>query len=71
MARLQARHLTRPLSRYELPTRRGWAFLGARELICLFTLRNWVLETMAGNAFSTLTGSPLSLAPPPQSKVPV
>ena len=45
--------------------------MGARERICRFTLRNWVLVTMAGKAFSTLTGSPLSLAPSPHTKVPV
>ena len=35
------------------------------------TRRNWALETMAGKAFSTRTGSALSLPLAPQSNVPV
>ena len=41
--------------------------MGARELKCFPTRRNWALVTMAGNAFSTRTGSALSLAFTPQS----
>ena len=52
-----------------LPTLRGWLFLGARERSFRFTRRNWALETMAGNAFSTRTGSALFLASTPQTKV--
>ena len=68
-ALLHVLHLTIPLRRKELPTLRGWATLGARRRNCLPTRWNWVLETMAGNAFSTRTGSALSLAftPPNQS----
>ena len=54
-----------------LPTLRGCAFLGARERSFRFTRRNRDLETMAGNAFSTLTGSAPSLASVPQTRVPV
>ena len=45
--------------------------MGARELRCFPTRRNWALVTMAGNAFSTRTGSAWSLAFTPQSIVPV
>ena len=54
-----------------LPTLRGWDFLGARARISLATRPNWVLLMMAGNAFSTRTGSALSLALRPQTRVPV
>ena len=36
-----------------------------------FTLRNRALDMMAGKAFSTRTGSALSLASVPQTRVPV
>ena len=54
-----------------LPTLRGCALLGARDRSFRFTRRNRDLETMAGNAFSTLTGSALSLASTPHTRVPV
>ena len=54
-----------------LPTLRGWLLLGARERSFRFTRRNRALETMAGNAFSTRTGSALSLASAPQTRAPV
>ena len=45
--------------------------MGARRRSCWLTRRNWALEMMAGNAFSTRTGSALSLAFAPQINVPV
>ena len=53
------------------PTGRPWLIYRASEVICFLTRRNWALETIAGNAFSTLTGSVLILAFTPQSNVPV
>ena len=70
-ARLQVLHLTSPLSRKELPTLLGLTTLGARRRSCRLTRRNRVLETMAGNAFSTRTGSAPSFALAPQTRVPV
>ena len=52
-----------------LPTLRGWDVLGARERISLLTRLNWALVTMAGNAFSTRTGSALSFECVPQTRV--
>ena len=45
--------------------------LGARERISLLTRRNWAFEMMPGNAFSSRTGSALSFAVVPQTRVPV
>ena len=70
-ALLQVLHFTSPLSRKGLPTLRGLAILGARELMSLETRSNCFLVMMAENAFSTLTGAALSLAFVPQTKVPV
>ena len=53
-----------------LPTLRGLVTLGARERIILFTRSNWSLVTVAGNAFSTRTGSAPSFALLPQTRVP-
>ena len=50
-----------------LPTLRGCAILGARERIRLLTRWDLALVTMAGNAFSTRTGSTLSFALAPQA----
>ena len=49
-----------------LPTLRGWDVLGARARISLPTRPNWALVMVAGNAFSTRTGSALSFAFAPQ-----
>ena len=54
-----------------LPTLRGWDLLGARARISLPTRLNWAFVMMAGNAFSTRTGSALSFAFAPQTRVPV
>ena len=70
-ARLQALHLTSPLRRKGLATLRGLTILGALERINLTTRLNWAVETIAGNASSTRTGSALSLAFTPQINVPV
>ena len=43
----------------------------AREAVAPLAHLNWALDTIAGNAFSTLTGSDLLLALAPQSKPPV
>ena len=53
-----------------LPTLRGWETLGARERSILFTRSDWALVTVAGNAFSTRTGSAPSLALLPQTRMP-
>ena len=45
--------------------------MGARARISLPTRPNWALVMMAGNAFSTRTGSALSFAFAPQIMVPV
>ena len=45
--------------------------MGARERISLTTRLYWALETIAGNASSTRTGSAPSLAFKPQTNVPV
>ena len=50
---------------------RGWTTLGARDCISRCIRWNRVLETMAGNAFSTRTGSSLPLPDVPHTKVPV
>ena len=70
-ALLHALHLSRPLSRWVLPTLRGLMTLGARERIRLLTRWDLALEMMAGNAFSMRTGSALSFALAPQISVPV
>ena len=68
---MHALHLSRPLSRWVLPTLRGLMTLGARERIRLLTRWDLALEMMAGNAFSIRIGSALSLALAPQIRVPV
>ena len=68
---LQVLHLTSPLRRKALATLRGLMIFGARERRSLLTRSNCFLAIMAGNAFSTRTGSAPFLALAPQIKVPV
>ena len=68
VARLALHQATQQVCASDL---RGWDVLGARARISLPTRLNWALVMMAGNAFSTRTGSALSFAFTPQIRVPV
>ena len=51
--------------------RLGLTLLGALDRIMAAMRVNWSRETIAGKVFSTRTGSDLSLALVPQTRVPV